>query len=536
MEDILKEFKIVFGLDSEPMEQGLKKAESSLQSFGKIFGGIVASYFSYEIFKGIIQGYAEFNTQLSQNLALTGGDAGEVMALGNALKRFGGNTDSVINSLKSLNGHLQEARFGGGALVDVAMKYGLVVNKYDSAEKTIMNLAKQMGRYDRQTRVAIASQLGLDDAMVRAFADGGKELEKLVAKQKELGVITEEDIKISNQFNNAILDLQDLFGALTRDLARVVVPVFTKIVDLIYSFVEYIRKHKVLVLGFFAALLVALSPILLALGKMAIASIAAFAPFYAIIGVVTALALIFEDVYYYFKGWDSASGVLVKRFPVLKGVLDFIKPIVVGIVDTFSALIDFLKDPCWDKFVNIFKVAGNAIVEFIKTPFEWLSNTLGSLIERFPILSVVLEPVKAVVDAIIDAFKWLIDAVTNFSLDGLLAGFSKVKDTVLDIGKSVLDAINPLNWFSDDEKKAASSGGGGGGVAPAAPVVIAEAPAIPQASSVVNSSTSSNTNNYNINNNINQNISSATPKQLADGTNQIMINSINAQRQQKGAL
>ncbi|ELV5447887.1 hypothetical protein SHE86_001744, partial [Campylobacter jejuni] len=208
MGEILKEFKIVFGLNSEPLEKGIQKSESSLKSFGKVFGSIVATYFSYEVFKGIIQGYADFNSQLSNTLALTGGSVEEVSALGNALKRFGGNTESVTNSMKALNQHLQDAKFGGGALIEVAKKYGLVVSKYDSAEKTIMNLASQMGRYDRQTRVAIASQLGLDDALTRAFADGGKELEKLVKKQKELGTITDEDLKISNQFNNAILDLK----------------------------------------------------------------------------------------------------------------------------------------------------------------------------------------------------------------------------------------------------------------------------------------------------------------------------------------
>ena len=41
---------------------------------------------------------------------------------------------------------------------------------------------------------------------------------------------------------------------------------------------------------------------------------------------------------------------------------------------------------------------------------------------------------------------------------------------------------------------------------------------------------------YNTTNNINQNITSATPKQLADGTNKILIDSINHQRQQQGAF
>ena len=65
------------------------------------------------------------------------------------------------------------------------------------------------------------------------------------------------------------------------------------------------------------------------------------------------------------------------------------------------------------------------------------------------------------------------------------------------------------------------------------------APLPPMSQSVINNSnsTASTTNNtYNTTNNINQNITSATPKQLADGTNKILIDSINHQRQQQGAF
>ena len=514
MGDILKEFKIVFGLDSKPLEQGMKKSENSLKSFGKAFGALAATYLTADIFKSVISGFVDFNLQLSRGLALTGGNVEEVSALGNAMKRFGGNTESVINTMKTMNSHLHEAKYGGGALIEVAKKYGLVISKGASAEQTITKLASQMGRFDRQTRAAIAGQLGLDEAMTRAFADGGKELERLVNKQKALGVVTEKDLKISEQFNNAVLDLKDLFNALMRDFARLVVPLFTKLVDLFYSFVEYVRKHKVLVLGFFVALVIALSPILVILAKMAVASVAAFAPFYAIIGIITAIAVIFEDIYYYFMGYDSVTGKLVEKFPLLASILNVIKPIVVGIVETFSSLINFITNPSWDNFLNIFKSLGKVILGTIKTPFEWLQMALDGLINKFPLLGIVLKPVKVIVDSIVEAFKWLMDALANFSLDGLKKGLENIKNSVSDFGSNLLDKANPLNWFGGDEKEL-------------------KAPAIPAQNSVTNAN---NSNVYNVNNNINQNITSATPQQLANSTNNIMLNSINQQRQQMGAL
>lgn len=517
MENIIQQFMVVFGVNSKPLEDGVKKSENSLKSFAKTLNKIASSYLSYKIFKGLINALTDFNVNLGQSIALIGGNAENISAMGNALKRFGGDTDSLINSMKSLNSQLQEAKYGGGALIEVAKKYGVSLNPYTTADKALESLARQMQNYDRNTRVAIASQLGLDESITRAFADGGKDLAKFIEKQKELGTATQEDIKISNNFNNSILDLKDLFNALMRDFGRVVLPAFTKLAELFFNFVNFLRKHKVLVIGFFATLGAVLTPILITLTKIAIASAAAFAPFIAIGAVIAGIAVVIEDLYYYFKGYDSVTGDLVKKFPFLKSILEIIKPLVVGIFDTFNAIVNLITNPSWDNFVNIFKVIGHAISEFILKPYEFFSSLIDKVIEKFPSLAPLLKPLQLVINGIKDTIKWIFDAISNFSIDGIIKGLNSISDKAKDIGKNILDTINPMNWFSDNET----------------PSTIANIPQVPARPIVDNNSTS---NTYNINNNINQNISSATPKQLADGTNQIMIQSINQQRQQQGAF
>ena len=462
MNDILQQFKIVLGLDDKPLQQGIQKSENSLKSFGKVFGGLMASYFSYEIFKGAILGFAEFNTKLAQSIELTGGSVENISAMGNALKRFGGDTQSVISSMESLNSSLQEAKFVGGALVEVSKKYGLAFSPFANAEDTLQCLAFQMSNYNRETRVAIGRTLGLDDSLIRAFADGGKELENLIKKQKQLGVITQEDIKVSKQFNNAWLDLKDMFSALMRDISRVVLPIFTKLFSVFYDFMEMIRTHKQVVIGFFVALGVALTPILLTFGKMAIASVAAFAPIYAVVAVITTISVITEDIYYYFKGWDSVTGKLVEKFPVLASVLEVVKPLVVGIFDTFGAIVGFLKDPSWDNFANIFKTAGKALVDFsenIKKVFTSLMEEMGKLFSSF------------------------------------------------------LDTINPLNWFGGNEIKATVS---------QVPIV----PQVPMQSSTINTANNSANYNINNNFNQNitgansQQVANDTNKLIINSINQ----------------
>ena len=385
MNDVLKQFRIVFGVDTKPLDSGVQKAESTLKRFGRVFNSIAATYFSYKIMQGVINGFADFNTKLGHSTSLMGYNIENVSAMGGALKRFGGDTQSVINSLNALNSGLQDAKFGGGALIDVAKRYGLSIStsngKLMSAEQLLKSLGYQLQRYDKQTRVAIASQLGLDESLVRAFSNGGAELQKLIDKQKQYGIITAKDVRISDNFNNAVLDLKDSFGGVVKMFSRLVLPLLTKLIKLLTSFVEFMKKHKQFVIAFFSALLIAMIPVLAILGKMAVASAAAFAPIYAVIGVITAIALVVEDIYYYFMGWDSVTGDLVKKFPLLGKALETIRPIFMAIKQAFSDIMDFLSDPSWDNFINIFKNIGNAIISMIEAPIARVKAILNDMID-----------------------------------------------------------------------------------------------------------------------------------------------------------
>lgn len=615
MEQVLKQFTIAFGLNNTALKSGLKDSENALNNFADTAKRLLGAWVSFEFFKTAIDNFTEYTTQLSNASAITGASIQDINALGGALKRFGGNADSAINAIKSINQHLHEAKFGGGALIDIAKKYGVVISKGATAEQTILSLAKQMGKYDRQTRVAIASQLGLDEAMIRAFADGGDELEQLIKKQKELNIIDPRDEKITQKFSYALLDLKDIFTALMRDFARVILPSFTNLLNIFTSFVEFLRKHKIFVTAFFAGILVALTPILLTLGKMAIASSLAFAPFYAIGAIIASVALIFEDLLFYFQGYESVTGKLVKQFPLLGAIIEPLKPIVLGIYEVFKSIYNLLKEPSWDNLTKVFKSAGKAIYNLLELPLKGIKALVDGLVERFPILGVVLKPVQLIVNKIYEAFKAIGDLIANFSFDKLLESLKGVKDSL----SGFLDNINPFNIFSKDEKKQdkdkekpAQENKSGFlskinplnlfssdeqepkqekereylingkevskdeylarterfkqplksyneksrekaqyNIEKLAPLKVepikiqletqapAQAPLPPMSSSVINNSnsTTNTTNNtYNTTNNINQNISSATPKQLADGTNKILIDSINHQRQQQGAF
>ena len=386
MNDVLKKFVVVFGANTKPLEAGVKNSTNLINAFGKVLMRVGAVIGTGLMFKNAVSGFAGFNNQISQAISLSNYNVESLSAMGGALKRFGGDTNSAISSLDSLNNALHNAKFGSGALIEVSQRYGINFTNSNgslmNAEQLLESLSVQMSKFDNQTKKSIGASLGLDSSVINALASGNTEFKKLIDSQKKFGVITQRDLKISERFSHAILDLKDSFAGITRAFSRFVIPLLTKLLKLVTSFIEFLKKHKVLVMAFFAGMLLAMTPILAMFIKIAIASAAAFAPFYAIGAVIAAVALVIEDIYYYFKGWDSVTCDLAKKFPALAIALEPLRAVFEVIESLIKGIVGWISDPTWNNFVNIFKDLGNVIMKHLAKPLEFIKNTFNHLIDK----------------------------------------------------------------------------------------------------------------------------------------------------------
>ena len=573
---LIDELVIAFVSDTTKLKKGLKEGEKEVDKFAnaaekkfKELGDKIQTafkaYFSFQALKNLTFDFAKETEDLANQAEMVGAKTGDIQMLGNALERFGGNADDAVGAMKSLNNAVVQLRTGGGAFVEIAKQFGIWVKPTKDGNEALLQVGRQLSKLSLKNRIAVAQQLGLSDSLVRAFADGGEELTRLLERQKELGAVTEDDVNASKRFNGAWLDLKDTFGAVRRDIARILLPVATKLINSITDFVDYLRKHKVLVTGFFAALAVAMAPVLKMLTLMAIKTLIMAAPFIKLTAIITAIALIFEDLYYYFKGWDSATGDLVKKFPVLKQTIDLVKPIVLGIVDAFEKIVDWLKDPSWDNFVKILTSIGGTILEQLATPFEAVKNFLNDLMDNIPLLKPLLKPFADLAGYIADTFKLIADIIKSISLDGIKDTFNAITGSIGDAWDGFtgfFGSNKPAKGTKEAEQKAIEKAGLSGlidkqninvekissglidkqninigkiSVVPPAPY---ETPLIPAQASVINNNSTANSSNVTNNNNFNNtfNVTNATPKQFVAQAAPAIIRSIDAQTQQAGRL
>lgn len=555
--------------DNSQLKNSIKETQNAVSGIIDKVKNLTKAYIGLQVIRATIIDMANFNTQLNNQINLIGGNVQNITAMGNALKRFGGDTNSITGALKSMQAQMQQLKFGGGALIEISKKYGVTLSAYGSAENNLKSLIKQTQNMSRETKLAIAQQLGFDEAMQNALING-KEFEKLINQQKKFGVATKEDLKISSKFTNALLDIKDAFNSIVREISRVLLPIFTKFANLMTKFILFMKEHKTLLIAIFGALFLAMLPILGILAKMAIASALAFAPFIAIASVITAIAVILEDIYYYFKGYDSVTGQLVKKIPFIGKALEYLRPVFMAVEKLFKSIMVFLENPSWANFVNILKnivniigsailstikAVGQALLELFLLPIQWIKEKLQLLAKEFPIIEFALKPIIALMDLFSNAIKYVQDKISKLSFEGLknsikigidnvkqfgekiyetiTAYFSKAMDKVKSIGNSIMDFFG----LGDDEKEINQTKQIQQQVeaikkVPDRPII----PAIPT-NAYNNNAYNNNTTNNNttINNNINQNIATSNPQVLANQTSAILQQDLKTQINMVGA-
>lgn len=327
---VLDTFYILFKSNSKDAEKGFDSVNKSIVRMDQSLNRFAKKWLSlYAVFAGLTNAvsYAFNLTQTSQALAV---NIEELDAWGSALKKTGGNAESFAKVLESLSTHL-----------NTTPKIALQV---------LPKLADQFSKLNRIQALQYGKLIGLDTPTILLLQQGRREVEALIARQKELGVVTSRDAAIFKKFQSNTQDLGKGFQSLIRDYLIAVIPTIDKVLEKLTSFFIYIRNHSGLVKG-------ALIPIAAVFAGIAGSIILANIPLFIFIGAILAIgaafALAYDDIETFRKGGDSLIGRMLKKWPELGEVL---KGVFKGMEIGGKAILWFLNEML-DKINHIIKAA-----------------------------------------------------------------------------------------------------------------------------------------------------------------------------------
>lgn len=509
-----KQIQIQKKANSEIIKNTKEMGNSQIAIFkniAKLAGGI----FSTAFIKSAVSEFVSKGMEADETSSLLGISPEAFNQISGAFNRFGVESSAMASQLSAFNKQIQQADKGTGRLKIVLDKFGLSIKNAKgetmSADEMLLSMSEQLKGFDAKTRGAILAMMGFDNSIQSAFSDGGDALMGFLAKQKELNLITLKDTEMAKKYTFAFKDMRDEFQRVKNIIARFLLPVFTALFEKTAKLINLFMNHKKVLLAIFSVILIALTPILKTLGAIFITQLKILAPCIAIGAIITGIILLIEDLYYYFKGWDSTTGALVKKFPSLKNALEPVKFIVLTIGQIFEDILNFIKNPSWENFTQIFENIARGILNLAQQWGDVFTNILATSLNGFMSLF------DLIIGFMRDIFTNLKNWVLNIFTEIFLWFSEKLKaitEPIKSLKNGITDKVGNIT--------AKVKGFFGGGDAQLQPLPV------------VNSSNAYATNNYNSKQDINVTINGNVSRANADYFAKSIGDKVNSQQFQNG--
>ena len=408
--NVIDELKIVLGLDSSGVQKGMKQAENSISSgissittkLGALSAAITAA-FSLGAAFGEYTKTADAMGKLADALDV---DIEKMHAWGEAAARAGGSVEGFQGSLQSLTTQLaRQATVGTSRAAKLLEGAGIdagELGRQRQAFDVMMELAEKAETMGKQEFFGLGRALGLDQGTIMLLQQGRAALKEQIQLQKELGVYTKEDARITADFNDGMADMKQAFQSFAAIIFRVVLPPFTAFVKTVNNFISYLRKHETFVKVFFVGIAAVITGILIPAFVSLAAAVLANPITWAIVAFA-ALAAVIEDLVVWAEGGESAFAGLWETIfgspEEAQATWESLKKGVGEVVNfVFTETKNLIKD-----FKYIAKVISDTISDLCNTIISTFAKAFNWIISAWNNVASVLGMTKINVHANIDA-------------------------------------------------------------------------------------------------------------------------------------
>ena len=454
MATIIDTLVTVFTMDKRGFDDGAKDIKNTLQGLKSIAQSVGAiALFGYG--SGLIKDFVNANTELARFSDTIHANMEDVQAWGKVLEKEGGSIQSLQGTLTRLS------------MLSRGMR---------EPTQLLRQMADRMKGMSYWQAKMYGSRFGIDEATIRVLQKGGREVDRLLARAKQLGVYNKAQLEQARKLKNSWIDLGQSVGYFGGQIAMNLLPAIQWMSEAFTTFGIFINEHSDAIKDFLTFITGAtIIKGLKALGVAGLTSAAWLAVWIVGLGL---LFLAFNDLMTYLRGGDSVIGRAVESwnkfaeanqwvYTVLKlvavGCAILLGPIVTlatvmafwgkdvvafcveKIVDLWNYLTDgqgLIKDlgNAWKWFCDIMKSAFSAVYTVLKLVAVGLAILLGPIVTLATVMLIWGKDVVAYcVEKIVDLWNYLTDG------QGLIKDLGNVWKSFCNIMKSAFSAV--YNWF-----------------------------------------------------------------------------------------
>lgn len=225
------------GKEVDQLEAKIKSSDVVANQLGSSFVGLIkqagAAFIAIASIQKVISGTfeaAHFADDLGEVAHGLGVSVELLSAWSDATKFAGGTATSAQESFKALSGSLAQIDATGHSRVkpffdELGVQLEDVHGKIRPINDLLLDVAGKFEHMSKQESFGFGRKLQLDEGTIRLLQRGRKGVEDLLAAQKELGVVTEEDAEIGRQWREQVDEMEHASRGFFLTIAKSTFPV-----------------------------------------------------------------------------------------------------------------------------------------------------------------------------------------------------------------------------------------------------------------------------------------------------------------------
>lgn len=286
--------------------KGVEKALNGIKTAAQATGLAVAAMF-------VKSGISQFVSQAQDlgNLSrAVRENAEDLQVWGEAVKREGGTAEGFNSTVKKLSDDLMSIPLTGGnsPLLGGLVRLGVQFRNLDGSMRKPLSVLKDLSaRFQGMSAaqsLAIGKKLGFDEATIRLLQKGRKGLDELLVKYKQLGVMSNEDIKTGERLKKMFQDYSQVITALGLRFIRFFLSAAEKVSQWLTTAAKWVQQHGRAVEAGIIAIGTAISAYLVP----SLLKLVANPVLLGLTALAAAVFLLVEDFMAWKEGADSALG------------------------------------------------------------------------------------------------------------------------------------------------------------------------------------------------------------------------------------
>lgn len=492
--NLLDTFSFIFTADIKAVKDGAKAGEKAADDVGKAMdkadkaatkvgenflvlarnaASALGAILALGAIKTLVNDTAKQTAEVGLQARQYGIATEALSAYQRAVRTMGGSAQDATSTLAGLRDKFVEmSRFGPMMGQDALtfQQLGVSAAQMRDAIKdptvALSAMADKFKELNQTQRLFIGQKLGLDPSTIALLAMGRVQFDAYIAKQKELGVVTQAQADAAIKYRIAQTELGMSLETVAREVITTVLPAFTWMLRKLDDIVQWMRDHKAVAIGFFGALAAVIGATLLpvivsaagALWALVAPVLAAAAPFVAL-GL--AIGLVVDDIEKFMAGQNSMIGEIITRWPIIGEVAR-------AVGEIFQMSIKLIGDVLHE-FMSLVKDAASWVGDKLTGAFDKLSGVFGPVSERFkPVVDLfremshwIGELFDKLRDAPMDVLNWLggmLSKATGIHFDAITgkasasdfvpkaAADAKMSGQMSATGKEIADKLVKMGW------------------------------------------------------------------------------------------